>query len=310
MSTGTWSSASAADKVSTRQQDSVTPFAILRAIGSLKITVTLFVFAILIVLVGTLAQDDETLVEVKREYFNSWVASVPLDVFVPSTMYPHTRIPGSIPLPGGALIGVLLMINLIAAKVTRFTIFAKGLKLIAGILVSALGGLLVTAVIMTGHAVDGLQGKPPISYDQLWTMVKVGLVVISLATAAYAIVATGPRLFKIPLWAFVVLCGAMSLTLFATEMRLDDPGLRIVWQLAQATVASSVVLAGFLILFGKRGGNMLIHVGIALLMVGQFVFGDRQIEQKVFLHEGGSSNVTHLPRPVRDCLHRHKRCSV
>lgn len=295
MSTGTWSSASAADRASTRQNESVTPYTVLRALGSLKITVTLFVFAILIVLVGTLAQDDETLVEVKREYFNAWIASVPLDVFVPSTLIAHSRIPGAIPMPGGALIGVLLMINLIAAKVTRFTIFARGMKLLAGIIVSALGAVLVTAVIMTGHAADGLQGKPPVTYDQLWTLVKVGLVVISAASATFAILSTGPRLFKIPLWAFVGICSAMSITLFTTELRLDDPGLRIVWQLAQATVASCVVLAGFLILFGKRGGNMLIHVGIALLMVGQFVFGDRQIEQKVFLYEGGTSNVTHIP---------------
>ncbi len=295
MSTGTWSSASAADRVATRQTESITPLAVLRALGSLKITVTLFVFAILIVLVGTLAQDDETLVEVKREYFNAWVATVPLDVFVPSTLYAHSPIPGSIPFPGGALIGVLLMINLIAAKVTRFTIFARGVKLGAGLIVSLLGAVLVTAVIVTGHSADGLQGKPPISYDQLWMLVKVGLLVLTAAGAAYAFVASGPKLFKIPLWSFVGICGAMSLMLFTTEFRLDDPGLRIVWQLAQATVASCVVLAGFLILFGKRGGNMLIHVGIALLMVGQFVFGDRQIEQKVFLHEGGTSNVTHLP---------------
>ncbi len=295
MSSGTWSNSTTAER-RTAQAGAITPYAILRALGSLKITVTLFALGILIVLIGTLAQDDETLVEVKREYFNAWVASVPLDVFVPSTIYPHERINGSIPFPGGATIGLALLVNLIAAKTTRFTISAKGAKLVVGLIVSLLGAGLVTAVIMTGHTADGLQGKPPISYDQLWTGVKAGLVVISIAITGYALWAQHlPKLAKATLWGMVLVLGSLSISLLTSDLRLDDPGLRIVWQLLQATVASTVCLAGFLILFGKRGGNMLIHVGIALLMVGQFVFGDRQVEQKIFLTEGGTASVTFIP---------------
>ena len=32
--------------------------------------------------------------------------------------------------------------------------------------------------------------------------------------------------------------------------------------------------------FGKQGGNVLLHLGVGLLMFGQFVFGDRQLEQR------------------------------
>ncbi len=39
--------------------------------GSLKITVTMFALGMIILLFGTLAQDEETLVDVKNHYFNS-----------------------------------------------------------------------------------------------------------------------------------------------------------------------------------------------------------------------------------------------
>ncbi len=34
----------------------------------------------------------------------------------------------------------------------------------------------------------------------------------------------------------------------------------------------------------------MLHAGVGLLMVGQFVFGDRQLEQRLSLVEGQSSN--------------------
>jgi ABC-type transport system involved in cytochrome c biogenesis permease subunit len=291
MSAGTWNES----KVRTDAR-AITPFAILRALGSLKITVTLFVLAILIVLIGTLAQDEQTMVEVKREYFKAWIAMVPLDVLVPQTLYPHqVRYDVTIPFPGGALIGLALLVNLMAAKTTRFSV--QGDKLVPGIIVSLIGGALITAVIMSGHTFDGLQGKPPISYDQLWLAVKGGLGLLSIVIAAYAIWAKNlPKLAKAAVWTLFAIFASLTVMLLASkEMRLDDPGLRIVWQLLQATVSSCVLLAGFLMLFGKRGGNMLIHVGIALLMVGQFGFGDRQIEQKINLVEGEQASVAFIP---------------
>ena len=65
MSTASWSSV---EKRARPVSALLTPYGLLKWMGSLKITVGLFVLAILIVLIGTLAQ-DETLVHVKREYF-------------------------------------------------------------------------------------------------------------------------------------------------------------------------------------------------------------------------------------------------
>ena len=47
---------------------------ILAALGSLKLTVTLFAFSLIIVLVGTLAQDEMNMFDVKQRYFTSWIA--------------------------------------------------------------------------------------------------------------------------------------------------------------------------------------------------------------------------------------------
>jgi ABC-type transport system involved in cytochrome c biogenesis permease subunit len=273
------------------------PYLLVKALGSLKITVTLFALAILIVLIGTLAQDEETLVQVKRQYFNSWIAWVPVDVFFPQTLWPHDPLPGKFPFPGGAAIGLALLINLIAAKTTRFSLQARGLRFWSGVLISLLGTGLVTAVITAGHTADGLQGQPPISYDQLWTALKLGLVFLTFAAAGYAVWAKHlPGLAKWVLWLGVASLAVVSLGLHlgGQSVRLDDPGLRIVWQLLQASIASCVVLVGMVLLFGKRGGNMLIHVGVALLMVGQFVFGDRQIEQRITLVEGDESNMVFM----------------
>ena len=51
-----------------------------------------------------------------------------------------------------------------------------------------------------------------------------------------------------------------------------------------------ILLVGCLMVFGKQGGNVLLHLGVGLLMFGQFAFGDRQLEQRLGLVEGESSN--------------------
>ncbi len=134
---------------------------LLKALGSLKITVTMFLAAVFLLFVGTLAQDEKNLPEVKAEYFNSWLARVPLSDFFPVTIFGESSLTGWFPFPGGATIGLVLLINLIAAKVTRFHVTARGQRLVWGTLVSLLGGLITVAVILGGHQADGLQGRPP-----------------------------------------------------------------------------------------------------------------------------------------------------
>lgn len=273
----------------------ITPWQILKMCGSLKITVCMFFLAIWLVLFGTLAQDEENLEVVKAEYFNSFVAIVPADVLLPKTIFPHdNRLPGAFPFPGGAMIGWILMLNLIAAKLTRFNVAAKGARLAGGILLSLFGTSLVLLIIFVGNYSEGLQGAPPVSYDTLWSVLKAGIFVLTVGVIVLAIVRRKlPSLALIALIAIAVLMTALSAWLLVggESIRLDNPGMRIVWQLLQSSIAAMVVLSGLWIVFGRSGGNVLIHIGVALLMLGQFMFGDRQVEQRMSLVEGQQTNL-------------------
>ncbi|NCX99639.1 MAG: cytochrome C biogenesis protein, partial [Planctomycetia bacterium] len=138
---------------------SATAWRMLQVAGSLKITVTMFLAAVFLLFVGTLAQDEKNLPEVKAEYFNSWVAKVPFSDFFPVTIFGESSLTGWFPFPGGATIGLVLLVNLIAAKITRFHVAAGGQRLVWGTVVSLLGLLLTLAVILGGHRADGLQGR-------------------------------------------------------------------------------------------------------------------------------------------------------
>ena len=270
-----------------------TAWELLRALGSLKITVVMFLAANFLLFVGTLAQDEKSLPEVKAEYFNCWVAQVPFSDFFPVTIFGESTLTGWFPFPGGATIGLILLVNLIAAKATRFHIAAKGSRLLWGGVVSVVGGLLALLVILTGHQTDGLQGKPPIAYETVWQLMQIGSAVAAVGLAAVALSGKRRRLVRISLAIAALSAGGAAVgMLFGGESwRMNEPGLRIMWQLMQSSVASLVLLAGLIMVFGARGGNVLIHIAVGMLMFGQFAFGDRQIEERLNLVEGQTSNM-------------------
>jgi hypothetical protein len=83
---------------------------LIKIITSLRLTVTLLAFGIVLVFVGTVAQADEGLYQAQARYFKHWfVWGV--------TFFGHKL---ALPLPGGYLIGTLLLINLTAAHIQRF----------------------------------------------------------------------------------------------------------------------------------------------------------------------------------------------
>jgi ABC-type transport system involved in cytochrome c biogenesis permease subunit len=285
-----------------------------RALGSLKMTVALFAFSLVLVFAGTLAQHHLNMLEVKERYFTCWIATLHLEDVLPPAFYPQKDlipkflpvsqavrerlvdalaykgpVRGWIPLPGGALVGLLLMLNLVAAKVTRFKIHASGTRLAGGIAV-IIAGLVVTAgIVSAGHSSEGLQGEPPMSYQRLWAICLgtlaagwVGLVSLAITSKA--------RWMQIS-WGLAALGIAAYLTYsLSTGHRIGDPGLRIVWQLAKGLGAGLILLVGCLMVFRKQGGNVLLHFGVGLLMLGQFLFGDRQTEQRLTMIEGQTTN--------------------
>ncbi|HTB83264.1 MAG TPA: cytochrome c biogenesis protein ResB [Candidatus Sulfotelmatobacter sp.] len=101
---------------------------------SLKLTVTLLAFSIVLVFVGTIAQADEGLYGAQAHYFKQWIV-------VGANFFGH-KIP--ILLPGGYLLGVLLLVNLVCGHIYRFELTWKkiGIQLAhAGVIVLLVGQL-------------------------------------------------------------------------------------------------------------------------------------------------------------------------
>ena len=90
---------------------------IFKFLTSLRLTVVCLAFGILLVFVGTVAQADEGLYVAQERYFKHWVVNG-------ITMFGH-GIP--VVLPGGYLIGTVLLVNLVAAHIKRFQLTAKKL---------------------------------------------------------------------------------------------------------------------------------------------------------------------------------------
>ncbi len=121
---------------------------LLKILASLRITVVLFGFSILLVFFGTLAQVDAGIWTVVSQYFRSAYVWVPLQIFFPRDL----SIPGGFPFPGGWLLGGLLLVNLLAAHAIRFHLTWKrsGILLIhAGLIV-----MMVSEVVTGVFAVE------------------------------------------------------------------------------------------------------------------------------------------------------------
>src|ERR1035437_7599338 len=84
---------------------------------SLKLTVVLLAFAIVLVFVGTIAQADEGLYGAQAHYFKQWLV-------IGVHFFGH-KLP--VILPGGYLLGTLLLVNLVTTHIYRFGLSKKKL---------------------------------------------------------------------------------------------------------------------------------------------------------------------------------------
>ena len=92
---------------------------LIQPLASLKLTVIIFFASLVLILAGTLAQVERGIWVVLEEYFRSWYVGIPIELF--ALFLPgETKLPGTLPFPGGATIGVLLLVNLLAAHGLRF----------------------------------------------------------------------------------------------------------------------------------------------------------------------------------------------
>ncbi len=274
-------------------------------LASLKLTVGLFACSIVLVLIGTLAQVEMNMWEVMRDYFRCFVAIVPLRVFFPVTFFGGAawvqNIPGWFPFPGGFTLGIGLALNLLAAHLYRFRTQAKGTRLWSGWAVIGVGVVLTTLIVMGGHNSDGLQGTPWLSWDALWNLMRLGLVAGWVGSVALLVTMDRSRRFSFyGLLAVSVLVGLLSLFLVlrGDTMRLGDSSLRILWQLIQGGLAALVLLVGCVMVFKKRAGIVVIHLGVALVMFNELLVGLTAVEERMTLLEGESTSIARDIRSV------------
>jgi ABC-type transport system involved in cytochrome c biogenesis permease subunit len=306
----------AMDHTATRAaRDSSLPQAVrkfLLPLASLKFTVALFGMAIFIVLAGTFAQWEKDINQVIDEFFRvkfhssgSWsdlfstmFVKIDFRIFFPPSFFPNPpHVPGGFYFPKGWLIGALMAVNLLAAHTLRFKTQAKGPRLFAGLGVLALGILATWVVIGSGSSPDGLQNEPLVAWSTLWQIFSVslkiglGLGALGLAAAAYSQWESRPILRWIAVAAAALMVSVDVWFIARGEAAtLNDSSMRILWMLIKATLSSLVLLAGCVLVFRKRGGIVLLHAGVGLLMFNELLVGTTHHEAQMIIEEGETVN--------------------
>ncbi len=301
---------------------------VLKPLASLKLSVVLFAFAIAIVLAGTFAQARMPLDDAIGTFFRikpselvqegfPWIRPDRLFVWVPANTFlvpafGFAEAPLSnrwgIALPKGWTVGLLMMINLLAAHIVRFKVQSEGTRLVSGLGVMAFGALVSWLVVLSGSSSNGLQETPIISYGTLWMMLKVSLFAISLASFYAAITMKSLVRVKRGLLAAsgVVAAGACAWTLLGGQSaQLGDSDLRILYQLIKGLVAGLILLVGAWLAFGKRAGIVVIHLGVGLLMVSEVFVGLKAVETQMLIGEGETSNFLMDPSSVELAIIDH-----
>ncbi|MBA3480420.1 MAG: cytochrome c biogenesis protein ResB, partial [Pirellulales bacterium] len=270
--------------------------AVLAPLLSLRLTVAMLALSLPLILAGTLAQVDVDVWRVVHDYFRTWIAWIDVQVFLPRSLdWWGTFV---FPYPGGKLIGLILAINLLAAHGVRFKIASSGSRLVGGVALIAVGALITYAVIASGSN-TAIESQLSESFTNgLWHALRASLGGAALALA-YVLALTRRRARESAAgwtWWFGAVTAAIMLALAVylfinSEARLDASGLRILWQLLKATGASLVLGLGCWAVFGKRGGVVLLHGGIALLMLSELWTAERAVEAQMRIAEGQTVSV-------------------
>jgi len=268
--------------------------------GSLKLTVALLMMAIVIVFAGTMAQVNKGIWQVTDAYFRAGIAWIDFSIFFPRHWFPFLpHIPGRFPFPGGRLIGLMMSVNLLVAHLTRFRIRPRGLRLACGVALVVVGGLVTWLVVASGSNKGDAEGLARIDWSLLRWGAKIGLGV-AWAAALYDVVRRD-RAGQLRWWSSAMTVAGLGGLLIWWLLQGDRPlvsnaSLRILWQLLKGGFASLILLGGFLLLFRKRGGVVLLHAGIALMMLGELVVGLQAVAGHMRIREGATINYVEQDR--------------
>ena len=269
----------------------------LAVLASLRLTVVLFAMSILLVFLGTLAQKDHGVwYVVDYAYFRVWFAHIELQTverLVQMFRPVEWNLSGYLYFPGGKMIGLALMLNLLAAHSVRFKIAAHGRRLAVGLAIIAAGVVATWLAIHSGmnNAVES--ELSPYFCNVLWHSLRAVVGAIALV-GAYAVVVGWDQMRRVDWWLLLavdaVFCVMAGWLFLHPDTRLDDSGLRILWQLVKGLAAGLILLVGCVLVFRKRAGVVLLHGGVALLMLGELLTGLTAQESQMSIAEGATTN--------------------
>jgi len=292
---------------------------VLRPLSSLKLTVVLLAMSAFIVLAGTLAQVDADVWEAVRKYFRIdmgelvrsrsireifehlfvWIDG---QIFAPPAFFPSK--PDLKPwvgfwFPRGWTIGAVMMANLFSAHLVRFKKQATGVPLFAGIGVIVLGAILTWAVIATASSADAIQTNTVIGYDRVWQLMGLSILAISGSLVFVGLSDGNKPIERVLFLASAVLAGLVSAGVLLVPP-LEDPSMRILYQLLKGTVCGLVLLAGCWLVFRNRAGIVLLHSGIGMLMIYEILVGMNAgtMEASMSIEEGQTAVYT---TDIRSC---------
>jgi ABC-type transport system involved in cytochrome c biogenesis permease subunit len=128
----------------------------LAPLASLRLTIVLLAMAIILVYAGTWAQVDTGIWTVQKKYFHSLWVWISFQSLLPRPKPGQSGIPGGFLWPGGYMLGGMMLLNLLAAHITRFKFSLKrsGIILIhLGLILLIVGELLTSLLANEGQMV-------------------------------------------------------------------------------------------------------------------------------------------------------------
>ena len=267
--------------------------AIVMPLASLRLTVSLLFLAVLMTWVATLEQAYDDVFIVKMRHFSHVLVEVPVQVFFPPAWAPKLQnVPGTLYLPSGLSILVLMIVNLTAAHSMRFKIQATGTRRIVGA-IATLAAIGVTWLVVANGQSPGVQSDPS-HYKDMWFFMQVALLGLGLGAIVWSFFLLSlkgglERALLLYLGGMGVLAGVVLLTL-GQRIYIGDPAMRIMWQLTQATMAAIAGYIACLFLFKRKAGMVLLHIGIMGLMLNEIWVTLGHKEHRLIVAEGDTSS--------------------
>ena len=236
---------------------------------------------------------------VNDTYFRVWFAQVDYLVFERLVQLFNKgvdwNLQGHFYFLGGKTLGLCLLLNLAAAHAIRFKIAAQGKRLYAGI-AAIVAGLVVTYLVISAGMDQSVESElSPEFCDILWQCFRGALAVLTVAGAYALTFWNAPAKTKLIEWRVLlvvdVLLAILTVWLLANpDARVDNSGIRILWQLSKATAAAIILLVGCVLVFRKRAGIVLLHGGIALIMLTELFTAVAAVESQMVIGEGETAS--------------------